>query len=42
MFNNIGELCPKLKDPPNEAKCIWLFTNEDISVLGIKIFYWYN
>jgi hypothetical protein len=32
MFNNIGELCPKFKDLPNEATCIWLFTNEDISV----------
>ena len=27
MFNNIGELCPKFKDPPNEATFIWLFTN---------------
>ena len=35
MFNNIGELCPKFKDLPNEAKCIWLFTNEDISVLEL-------
>jgi hypothetical protein len=26
MFNNIGELCLKFKDLPNEAKCIWLFT----------------
>jgi hypothetical protein len=25
MFNNIGELCPKFKDLPNEAKFIWLF-----------------
>jgi hypothetical protein len=33
MFNNICELCPKFKDLPNEAKFIWLFTNEDISVL---------
>jgi hypothetical protein len=24
MFNNIGELCPKFKDLPNEAKFIWL------------------
>jgi hypothetical protein len=38
MFNNIGELCPKFKDLPNEAKFIWLlffFTNEDISVLKL-------
>jgi hypothetical protein len=35
MFNNIGELCPKYKDLPNEAKFIWLFTNEDISVLKL-------
>jgi hypothetical protein len=35
MFNNICELCPKFKDLPNEAKFIWLFTNEDISVLKI-------
>jgi hypothetical protein len=35
MFNNIGELCPKFKDLPNEAKLIWLFTNEDISVLKL-------
>ena len=32
MCNNIGELCPKFKDLPNEAKFIWLFTNEDTSV----------
>jgi hypothetical protein len=38
MFNNIGELCPKFKDLPNEAKLIWLFTNEDISVLN----FWEN
>jgi hypothetical protein len=31
-FNNIGELCPKFQDLPNEANFIWLFTNEDISV----------
>jgi hypothetical protein len=35
MFNNIDELCPKFKDLPNEAKFIWLFTNEDISVLKL-------
>ena len=35
MFNTIGELCPKFKDLPNEAKFIWLFTNEDISVLKL-------
>ena len=35
MFNNICELCPKFKDLLNEAKCIWLFTNEDISVLKL-------
>jgi hypothetical protein len=35
MFNNIDELCPKFKDLPNEAKLIWLFTNEDISVLKL-------
>ena len=35
MFNNIGELCQKFKDLPNEAKFIWLFTNEDISVLKL-------
>jgi hypothetical protein len=35
MFNNIGELCLKFKDLPNEAKFIWLFTNEDISVLKL-------
>jgi hypothetical protein len=35
MFNNIGELCPKFKDLANEAKFIWLFTNEDISVLKL-------
>ena len=35
MFNNICELCPKFKDLPNEAKFIWLFTNEDISVLKL-------
>jgi hypothetical protein len=38
MFNNIGELCPKFKDLPNEAKFIWLFTNEDISVNNNFIF----
>jgi hypothetical protein len=35
MFNNIGELCPKFKDLPNETKFIWLLTNEDISVLKL-------
>jgi hypothetical protein len=35
MFNNIGELCPKFKDLPNEAKFICLFTNENISVLKL-------
>ena len=35
MFNNIDELCPKFKDLPNESKFIWLFTNEDISVLKL-------
>ena len=29
MFNNIGELCPKFKNLPNEAKFIQLLTNED-------------
>ena len=32
---NIGELCPRFKDLPNEAIFIWLFTNEDISVLKL-------
>jgi hypothetical protein len=32
---NIGELCPKFKDLPNEVIFIWLFTNEDISVLKL-------
>jgi hypothetical protein len=35
MFNNIGELCPKFQDLPNEANFIWLFTNEDISVFKL-------
>ena len=36
MFNNIGELCPKFNDLlQSEAKFIWLFTNEDISVLKL-------
>jgi hypothetical protein len=41
MFNNIGELCPKFKGLPNDAKFIWLFINEDISVLKTsgKIYY---
>jgi hypothetical protein len=40
MFNNIGELCPKFKDLPNEAKFIWLFTNEDITYQYLN--FWEN
>jgi hypothetical protein len=36
MLINIGELCPKFKELPNEAKFLWLFTNEDISTLVKK------
>jgi hypothetical protein len=29
MFNNIGELCPKFRYLPNEAKCIWNTTYDN-------------